>query len=145
VKKKYIVRPKDKNDWANFTKNMGTVTIKDSNFTYKNLEINHVPKLDLHGYSLDDANTEVKKFIIESYKIGYRKILIITGKGLRSKSHKNPYLSDKLSVLKNSVPDYIKSNETLSSKIKNISFAEIKDGGEGAIYIYLRKSKKIKE
>jgi DNA-nicking Smr family endonuclease len=101
--------------------------------------------LDLHGFSLDEANKEVKKFIIKYSNNGFKKILVITGKGLRSKSQSNPYISEELSVLKNSVPNYIKSNEILSNKIKSISLAEIKDGGKGAIYIYLRKSKKIKE
>ena len=72
------------------------------------------PKLDLHGFSLVEANKIVKKFIIESsHNIGYKKILIITGKGLRSKSHNNPYVSEKLSMLKYSIPEYIKNNESL--------------------------------
>ena len=102
------------------------------------LKKNHVPKLDLHGFSLNEANNEVKKFILESFKIGHEKILIITGKGLRSKSHKNPYLSEELSVLKNSVPDYIKSNQEISNKILKISRADQKDGGDGAFYILLK-------
>jgi len=145
VKKKYIVRSKDRNDWADFTKNMGNITTKESDFFHKSLKTNHVPKLDLHGYSLDDANNEVKKFILESFKIGYEKILIVTGKGLRSKSYKNPYLSEELSVLKNSVPNYISNNKDLCNKIKNISIAETKYGGEGAINIFLKKNKKLRE
>ncbi len=145
MKKKYIVRSKDRNDWADFTKNMGTISTKESDFFNNSLKKNHVPKLDLHGFSLNEANNEVKKFILESFKIGHEKILIITGKGLRSKSHKNPYLSEELSVLKNSVPDYIASNKDLCNKIKNISTAETKYGGEGAINIFLKKNKKLRE
>ena len=145
MKKKYIVNPKDKNDWVNFTKNMGSLPTKASDFVYKSPKTNYTPNLDLHGFFLDEANNEVKKFILESFESGCEKILIITGKGLRSKSQSNPYISEKLGVLKNSVPDYIKSNETLSNKIKSISPAEIKDGGEGAIYIYLKKNKKFRE
>ena len=145
MKKKYIVRSKDRNDWADFTKNMGTISTKESDFFNNSLKKNHVPKLDLHGFSLNEANNEVKKFILESFKIGHEKILIITGKGLRSKSHKNPYLSEELSVLKNSVPDYIASNKDLCNKIKNISTVETKYGGEGAINIFLKKNKKLRE
>ena len=71
--------------------------------------------------------------------------MIITGKGSRSKTHNNPYLSEKLSVLKNSVPDYIKNDKSLEDKVLQISKADLKDGGEGAISIILRKNKKFKE
>ena len=81
--------------------------------------------------------------IIKSFNSGYKKLLIITGKGLRSKSHENPYFSKKLSVLKYSVPEYIKNDEDLNNKIIRISEADIKDGGEGAIYIFLRNNKEF--
>ena len=69
----------------------------------------------------------------------------MTGKGLRSKSHYYPYLSEKLSTLKYSVPEYIKNDENLNKKINRISQADLKDGGEGAIYIFLKKNKKFTE
>ena len=67
----------------------------------------------------------------------------MTGKGSRSKSHENPYLSEKLSVLRNSVPEYIKNDENLANKINSISTADIKDGGEGAIYVFLKNNKNL--
>jgi len=99
----------------------------------------------LHGYSLLEANKIVEKFVIESFNKEYKKILIITGKGIRSKSYDNPYLSGKLSVLKHSVPEFIKNNEDLSDKIDRISKANLKDGGEGAIYIFLKNKKVFRE
>ena len=84
-----------------------------------------------------------KNFIINSFNSGYKKLLIVTGKGLRSKSHDNPYLSEKLSVLKYSVREYIKNDENLANKINTISTADIKDGGEGAIYIFLKNNKNL--
>ena len=96
----------------------------------------------MHGLSLNQANNVVKKFIIESFKNGYRKLLIITGKGLRSKVHKNPYLSEQMNVLKHSVPEFIKNDEDLFEKISRMSTADLKDGGEGAFYIFLKKVKK---
>jgi len=139
VKKKYIVATKDRNDWISFTKKMGSITDKEVDSVQQNLKINKVPKLDLHGLSLNEANKEVKKFIIESFQDGYKKLLIITGKGLRSKSHNNPYLSEQMNVLKHSVPEFIKNDEDLYEKISRISTADLKDGGEGAFYIFLRK------
>ena len=140
MKKKRFVTPKDKKDWDVFTKQMGDISPKESDLLKENIEINKVKKLDLHGSSLIEANKIVKKFIIESFNNGYKKLLIVTGKGLRSKSHDNPYISEKLSVLRYSIPEYIKSEESLNKKIIKISKAEQKDGGEGAIYIYLKKN-----
>ena len=145
MKKKYSASSKDKKDWADFTKQVGNISVKEDDFLEENRQINKVRKLDLHGYSLDDANKVVKKFIIESFDKGYNKLLVVTGKGLRSKSYDNPYISENLSVLKNSVPEYIKNNENLNNKIIKISEANIKDGGEGAIYIFLKNNKKFKE
>ena len=126
-----------------FTREMGNIRVKECDILKKNIEINKVPKLDLHGHSLSKANKIVKKFIIESFENGYKKLLIVTGKGFRSKSYYNPYLSEKLGVLKYSVPEYIKNDENLNQKINNISKADLRDGGEGAIYIFLKNKKKF--
>ena len=142
MKKKYSVLPKDKKDWIAFTKRLENIYDKDANFTKQNTIENKIRRLDLHGLSLNQANNVVKKFIIESFKNGYRKLLIITGKGLRSKVHKNPYLSEQMNVLKHSVPEFIKNDEDLFEKISRMSTADLKDGGEGAFYIFLKKVKK---
>ena len=143
MKKKYSASSKDKKDWADFTKQIGNISVKEDDFLEENRQINKVRKLDLHGYSLDDANKAVKKFIIESFDKGYNKLLVVTGKGLRSKSYDNPYISENLSVLKNSVPEYIKNNENLNSIISKIIQADQQDGGEGAINIFLKNNKKF--
>ena len=145
MKKRYFATSKDKKDWIVFTKQMGNIRAKESDLLKENIEVNEVKKLDLHGFSLIEANKIVKNFIINSFNSGYKKLLIVTGKGLRSKSHDNPYLSEKLSVLKYSVPEYIKNDENLANKINSISTADIKDGGEGAIYIFLKNNKKFIE
>ena len=141
MKKKSYVSSKDKKDWITFTKQMGNIKAKESDLLKENIKTNKVKKLDLHGFSLIEANKLVKNFITKSFNSGYRKLLIVTGKGLRSKSHDNPYLSDKLSVLRYSVPEYIKNDENLSNKITKISTADMKNGGEGAIYIFLKSNK----
>jgi len=145
VKKKNFISSKDKKDWVAFTKQMGNIKAKESDLLKENIEVSEIKKLDLHGFSLVEANKIVKNFIINSFNSGYKKLLIVTGKGLRSKSHDNPYLSEKLSVLKYSVPDYIKNDENLTNKINSISTADIKDGGEGGIYIFLKNNKKFIE
>ena len=139
MKKKYPVTPKDKKDWITFTKRAEKIYNKDDAFVKQNTIISKTKRLDLHGLSLNQANKIVKKFIIESFEYGYKKLLIITGKGLRSKVHQNPYLSEQMNVLKHSVPEFIKNDEDLFEKIKRISIADLKDGGEGAFYIFLKK------
>ena len=144
MKKKHFVTPKDKKDWDVFTKQIGDISPKESDLLKENIEINKVKKLDLHGSSLIEANKIVKKFIIESFDNGYKKLLVVTGKGLRSKSYNNPYVSEKLNVLRYSVPEFIKNDENLNNKISRIAQADIKDGGEGAIYIFLKNNNKFK-
>ena len=142
MKKKYSVSSKDKKDWVDFTKKMDDILVKEDDSLQENREKNKIRRLDLHGYSLEDANRVVKKFITESFDKNFRKLLIVTGKGLRSKSYDNPYISKNLSVLKNAIPEYIKNDENLNSIINKVTQAERKDGGEGAINIYLKDKKK---
>ena len=143
MKKKYVATFKDKKDWINFTRQIDNIRPKEADLSQENIQINKVPKLDLHGFSLEESNKKVKKFIIESSNRGYKKLLVITGKGLRSKSYSNPYISEKLNVLRNSVPEFIKDDEDLRNKISKVLEADIRDGGEGAIYIFLKNNKKF--
>ena len=143
MKKKYVVSSKDKKDWIDFTKQISNISPKKADFLQNNTEINKVRKLDLHGFSLSESNKIVKKFVVESFDQGYKKLLIVTGKGLRSKSYDNPYISEKFSVLRYAVPEYINNDESLNNKVRKISIADIKNGGEGAIYIFLKSNKKF--
>ena len=143
MKKKYSVAPKDKKDWLAFTKHLENIYDKDANFAKSRTIVNKIKKLDLHGFSLENANKRVKKFIIKSFEDGYKKLLVITGKGLRSTAHKNPYLSEQMSVLKHSIPEFIKNDEDLRDKISRISKASLKDGGEGAFYIFQNNKKNL--
>ena len=133
---------KDKKDWDNFIFDDEKVLNKDISLSKKNIKNYLVKTIDLHGYSLNDANKAVYELIKKSFEECVDKIIVITGKGSRSKSENNPYLSKNLSILKNSVPDFIKSNNNLMKIIQNISEANIEDGGSGAFYIYLKKIKK---
>ena len=131
------ISEKDKKDWEKFLSNDESLPDKDSNNTKK--KTLRSIKFDLHGYSLNEANSKVESLINQSYKKGIRKLVIITGKGLHSKNEKDPYVSKNLGILKFSVPDYIKKNPDLMNKISNISEAKIQDGGSGAFYIFLKK------
>ena len=130
---------KDKKDWSDFTKNLKNLHDKDSNISYENKNINLVKKIDLHGFSLEKANKTVENFINQSFDLGCNKLIVITGKGSRSKTYQDPYRSEKMSVLKYSVPEYIKGNNNLLNKIYKITEATQKDGGDGAFYVYLKK------
>ena len=134
MKKK--IADKDLKDWNTFLNSKDTIFNKDKSSINKNYSF--VRTVDLHGYSLDDANSFIEKFILESSKKSVKKIIVITGKGLRSKNYEDPFISKDLSILKNSVPNFVKNNKALSKLISGIESAEIQDGGEGAFYIYLK-------
>jgi len=132
---------KDKKDWEKFLNSNQKLDVKDQkNQTIINKQI--MKTIDLHGYTLDEANKKIFQLIEECYKVGVYKINVITGKGLRSKNTNNPYVSKDFSILKNSVPEFIKSNSNLMKKIKNIKEAKVEDGGSGAFDIFLKKFKK---
>ena len=130
---------KDKKDWDNFTSSKDTLPNKDE-ISNKTKSKKTESFIDLHGFSLEDANKTIEKFINDCHKNGVVKITVVTGKGIRSKVESNPYLSKDLSILKNSVPEFIKHNPSLMKKIKKIAEANIEDGGSGAFYIYLKKN-----
>ena len=128
---------KDKKDWQNFLSNKEKLHNKDFEFTQK--EIKKTKRIDLHGYSLEDANLTIEKFINDSYLNGVSKIIVVTGKGLHSNVEKDPYVSKDFGILKHSVPEYIKNKTDLMKKIIEINEASITDGGSGAFYILLKK------
>ena len=103
-----------------------------------------IKKIDLHGYTIEEANKTIEQFIQKCFNEYVTKIIVITGKGLRSKNIENPYLSKDLSILKYSVPEFIESNDALTKLIIEISDAKKEDGGSGAFYIYLKNKNKLK-
>ena len=134
---------KDKEDWINFISNDERVHNKDI-FLQKKIRHEKIKKIDLHGYTLKEANNTIEQFINKCFDERVTKIIVITGKGLRSKNIENPYLSRDLSILKYSVPEYIETNKNLIKMITEITDANIEDGGSGAFYIYLKNKYKIK-
>ena len=136
------ISDKDKQDWENFLKNNDKIPNKDFALR-KKIRQEKIKKIDLHGYTLEEANKAVEQFIKKCLNESVTKIIVITGKGLRSKNIKNPYLSKDLSILKYSVPEFIESNEVLVKMIIEITDAKIEDGGSGAFYIYLKNKFKF--
>ncbi len=136
------ITDKDKKDWINFLKSNEKVINKD-NFISKKI-INPNPKsIDLHGFSLDEANKKIYEFIINCYKNNYSKITVITGKGSRSKNKDNPYQSENLSILKYSIPEFVKSNLELVKVIKSINQSDIDNSNMGSFEIILKKKRNI--
>ena len=142
VKKKDIKNPdKDKQDWEKFLKNKEKIPNKD--FVHKkNIRYKKIKKIDLHGYTIEEANIAIEQFIEKSFNENVTKIIVITGKGLRSKNVENPFLSKDLSILKYSVPEFIENNKNLTQFIIESTDAKIEDGGSGAFYIYLKNKLK---
>ena len=137
------ISDKDKEDWENFLKDKEKIPNKDF-IVNKKIRHEKIKKIDLHGFTLQEANKAIEHFIKKSFTEDVTKIIVITGKGLRSKNVQNPYLSKDLSILKYSVPEFIESNNNLMKIIIEITDARIEDGGSGAFYIFLRNKNKLK-
>ena len=133
------ISEKDKKDWENFLS-------KNEKLPNKDLKINKklsfkVKSIDLHGFTLDEANKTIENFIIKSYQEKINKLIVVTGKGIHSHNKKDPYVSKDLSILKYSVPEFISNNNNLMKIIYEIKDAKIEEGGSGAFYIFLKKNK----
>ena len=131
---------KDKKDWKKFIEGNEKIENKDR----RELETNKksIEKtIDLHGYTLDGANKKIFEYIENCYSNNIDKINIITGKGLRSKNIDDPYQSNDLSILKYSVPNFIKNNSELMEKILKIDFDSVNSPSKGNFHIFLKKKK----
>ena len=137
------ISDRDKKDWENFLKDKEKIPNKDF-VDKKNIRYEKIKKIDLHGYTIEEANKAIEKFIKKCFEENVTKIIVITGKGLRSKNIENPYLSKDLSILKYSVPEYIENNTRLTKLIIETTDAKIEDGGSGAFYIHLKNKNKFR-
>ena len=128
---------KDNKDWQDFINSKEKLPNKDSKYQQKT-KLN-IRSIDLHGYTLDQANEKIENFIQNSYSEKVNKLIVVTGKGLHSQNEKDPYVSKDLSILKYSVPEFISNNKNLMNIIYEMQDAKIEDGGSGAFYIFLKK------
>ena len=131
------ISDKDKRDWENFLNRREKIPNKDE--TDKIEKKYQTVLIDLHGFTLEEANKKIEKFIKNAYENNIYKIIVVTGKGIHSQNEKNPYVSKDLSILKYSVPEFISNNKNLINLIIKIEEAKIEDGGSGAFYLYLKK------
>ena len=131
------ISDKDQKDWINFLNSDEKLESKDLDIRKNTTPVNNT--IDLHGFTLEEANKKIEKLINDAYEKDVSKVIVITGKGIHSNVEKDPYVSKDLSILKYSVPEYIENNSDLMKKIIEIKDAEIKDGGSGAFYIFLKK------
>ena len=136
------ISEKDKKDWENFISSDVQLPNKDLKLSKE--KSFKVKSIDLHGYTLEEANNSIEKFILESFRKKINKLIVVTGKGLHSQNEKDPDVSKNLSILKYSVPEFIENNKGLMNIINEIKDASIEDGGSGAFYIFLKKNKSIK-
>ena len=130
---------KDKKDWQDFLDSYEKLQSKDVD-QFKNQIISE-RSIDLHGYTLEEANKQISEFIENCYVNKVKKINVITGKGMRSKNLEDPYQSKDLSILKYSVPEYIKNNSELMNKIIRIDFESVNSPSKGNFDIFLKTIK----
>ena len=135
------ISDKDKKDWLKFINSKEKLDNKD-NINKKLIKNFNEKSIDLHGFSLEEANKLVHKFILLCYEKNISEITIITGKGTRSKNKENPYQSENLSILKYSVPEYINSKSELIKIIRSINKKDIEDISKGSFKIVLKKNDK---
>ena len=131
------ISEKDRKTWDEFLSNNQKLPNKD--IVQNKTIVKKTRSLDLHGKTLDKANSIVENFIKKSYQEKVHKLIIVTGKGIHSDNEKDPYVSKDLGILKYSIPEFIRNNDDLMKIISNISEASVKDGGTGAFYIFLKK------
>ena len=131
------ISDKDKKDWHKFINS--TEKLHNKDFKYQKNKNLKVRSIDLHGYTLDEANKTIEDFISKAFSENINKLIVVTGKGLHSENEKDPYVSKDLGILKYSVPEFITNNVNLMNMINEIKDAKLEDGGGGAFYIFLKK------
>ena len=135
------ISDKDKKDWQTFVLSKDKLPNKD--FKPQKHNLLKIRSIDLHGYTLEQANNAIEEFILKAYEEKVSKLIVVTGKGIHSDVEKDPYVSKDLSILKYSVPEFINNNQNLMKVINDIQDATVEDGGSGAFYILLKKNKSI--
>jgi DNA-nicking Smr family endonuclease len=96
-------------------------------------------RLDLHGMSQARAHQALNDFIVASATSGLRCVLVITGKGVSIRTS-DDWLESPKGVLREKVPEWLRSG-LLSRHILKYFQAQPKDGGAGALYVYLKRQR----
>lgn len=93
-------------------------------------------RIDLHGMTLSEAHSELVHFILSCHRAGMRLVLVITGKGKRGLDH-GP-IPARIGALRHQVPHWL-ALPPLGSHILQVTPSSVKHGGDGALYVYLRR------
>lgn len=95
-------------------------------------------RIDLHGLTQDAAHRTLFAWLATAHSRGHRLVLVITGKGNPKNDGNAPWMMSPHGVLKQMVPRWL-NEPGLAALIANTSPAHARHGGDGALYIYLRK------
>lgn len=95
-------------------------------------------KLDLHGLRMDTAYPALVRFVLTAQASGKRLVLVVTGKG-KDRDEPGPIPTPR-GVLRNQVPQWL-SLPPLAQAVMQVTPAHISHGGDGAYYVYLRRSR----
>lgn len=96
-------------------------------------------RLDLHGYRQDEAKSALQEFIQSAQAEGKRCVLVITGKGTPEEPAAD-WTKSPRGILRQRVPEWLSEHPLSNIVLKTIP-ARRKDGGEGALYVYLRRER----
>ena len=89
-------------------------------------------RIDLHGFTREEAFRRLTRFIAESQMAGRRLVLVVTGKGRRTED------GMAVGVIRREVPLWL-SRPPNAARVLDTAPAQPRDGGDGALYVYLRK------
>jgi DNA-nicking Smr family endonuclease len=92
--------------------------------------------LDLHGLSRESAYVRVMTYIQQSYDLGRRVVLIITGRG----NFQTEKPASERGILRQSLPQWL-NDPAVRSLVLAFDQAQIKDGGQGAFYVFIRRKR----
>lgn len=95
-------------------------------------------RIDLHGMTLDRAHPALTRFILSAQASGLRLVLVITGKG-KAGADDSP-IPGMRGILRRNVPIWL-SMPPLAQAVLQVTPAHISHGGDGAVYVYLRRSR----
>jgi DNA-nicking Smr family endonuclease len=95
-------------------------------------------RIDLHGMTQGSAHRTLFSWLAAAHARGYRLVLVVTGKGNPRNDENAPWMLSDHGVLKQMVPRWLNEPE-LAALIARVQPAHAKHGGDGALYVYLRK------
>jgi DNA-nicking Smr family endonuclease len=97
-------------------------------------------RIDLHGMTQQAAHRTLFAWLATAHARGHRLVLVITGKGNPKNDENAPWMMSPHGVLKQMVPRWL-NEPGLAALIASSGPAHARHGGDGALYVYLRKNR----